>query len=52
MNQMDRGRKVPGKKPYTSPTLWVHGGIGELTQSSKHKGFKVDVRSKTPDRTA
>ena len=49
---MDQEKKVPEKRPYSSPTLWVHGGIGELTQSGhfQFKG-KVDVRSKAADRT-
>ena len=48
---MDQEKKVPEKRPYSSPTLWVHGGIGELTQASAHFGKKVDTRNKRADRT-
>ena len=50
-SQMEQQKKLPEKKPYSSPTLWVHGGIGELTQTGMHFGMKVDVRNKLADRT-
>ena len=44
---------IPTKKPYTSPTLWVHGGIEELTQLNANMGAKTDTRGKASDtRTA
>lgn len=47
---MDQEKKVPEKRPYSSPRLWVHGGIGELTQSvGAMSGTHVDVRGKTTD---
>ena len=48
---MGHEKKVSEKRPYSSPTLWVHGGIEELTQTSTHMGTKVDIRGKGADRT-
>jgi len=51
MDQEKQEKKVIEKKPYSSPILWVHGGIGELTQTSTQFGPNIDVRSKAADRT-
>jgi hypothetical protein len=50
---MEQDRGVPVKKPYTSPTLCVHGGIEQLTQNAGVMGAKADTRAKMADtRTA
>lgn len=41
---MEQGKKVPPKKAYSSPTLWVHGGIGELTKTAAMGGTVSDTR--------
>lgn len=46
---MDEGKKVPEKKRYSSPILWVHGGIGELTQTGMHTGLQKDSRGAAMD---
>jgi hypothetical protein len=46
---MAQEKKVPEKRPYSSPTLWVHGGIGELTQAGTMTGVHVDTRGKAKD---
>ena len=46
---MAQEKKVPEKRPYSSPTLWVHGGIGELTQAGNMSGVHVDSRGKAMD---
>ena len=46
---MAQEKKVPEKRPYSSPTLWVHGGIGELTQTGKRAGVHADVRGMAMD---
>jgi hypothetical protein len=47
---MAQEKKVPEKRPYSSPTLWVHGGIGELTQAAGLKaGVHADTRGKAMD---
>lgn len=49
---MDQEKKVPEKKPYSSPILRVHGGIEELTQTGHTQvPGKVDARGKAADRT-
>jgi hypothetical protein len=46
---MEQDRGVPLKKPYTSPSLWVHGGIEQLTQNAGVMGKKADTRGKIAD---
>ena len=44
--------KEKEKKPkitYNVPTLWVHGGIEDLTQSAGMMGLKADTRGKIGD---
>jgi hypothetical protein len=41
--------KVPEKKQYSSPILWVYGGIAELTQSSGMTGSISDTRGLAMD---
>jgi hypothetical protein len=41
MATMEKTGTVIPKKPYSSPTLWVHGDIEKLTQSNTHTGGTV-----------
>jgi hypothetical protein len=51
-----RGRAFMGKKTdegrktaYNTPTLWVHGGIEQLTKTIGKKGIHPDTRGKIGD---
>jgi hypothetical protein len=46
---MEDEKVVPPKKRYCCPTLWVHGGIEELTQTKGKAGAKADTRGATMD---
>ena len=48
---MERVAKIEPKKPYTTPTLWVHGGFEELTKTSMIiNRSQVDGRGISADR--
>ena len=48
---MEQESKVPmpTRKPYTTPTLWVHGGFEDLTKTIALFGTKVDGRGNSAD---